>query len=135
MAHREVASPNSAESGAQGQAFWPQPMGLWLQGRPHQPPWVLIPTVRAWQHLHGSTSAASRLAPSLRINRVFRLRPMGEVEAGACQRNGSVVIESNPADERQFERRPGKIHSETQTEKIQLNPFVSRQQKPEKPVN
>ena len=55
-----------SESGAQGQAFWPQPMGLWLQGRPHQPPWVLIPTVRAWQHPDGSTSAASRLAPSLR---------------------------------------------------------------------
>ena len=42
-------------------------MGLWLQGRPHQPPRMLIPTVRAWQHLHGSTSATSRLAPSLRI--------------------------------------------------------------------
>jgi hypothetical protein len=28
-------------------------------------PRVLIPIVRAWQYLHGSTSVASRLAPSL----------------------------------------------------------------------
>jgi hypothetical protein len=33
---------------------------------PAPEPWVLIPTIRAWQHLHGSTAATSRLAPSLR---------------------------------------------------------------------
>jgi hypothetical protein len=43
-------------------------MGLWLQHPPPKPA-VLIPTVRAWQHLHGSTSA-SPFAPNPLCSRV-----------------------------------------------------------------
>jgi hypothetical protein len=45
-----------------GKAFRPQPMGLCLDGHPRKPRSVLIPGVRAWQNLYGSTSAASSLA-------------------------------------------------------------------------
>jgi hypothetical protein len=57
---RRKLSENSPESGAQGQAFRPQPMGRSKAARADRR--VLIPTVRAWQYPYVSTTAASSLA-------------------------------------------------------------------------
>jgi hypothetical protein len=84
---RTTLARDSSERGAQGQAFRPQPMGLWLQGRPRQPRGCSFQ-----QSGPGNTCTVLRLRPpglplrselscssvKLTFMNIIHLRPEGE---------------------------------------------------------